>query len=134
MHHNEFYLILFPCLFIADYVYNAILACFMRSSDGKISSDSRFIYSMHLKSMQSPVFSRILFLRDYRKSCVWLVLGQLINFIFAAFYIFICLFFIDFAIEHSVLFSSIHFIVMLAVSIIIALEHLIILNNAGQLK
>ena len=133
MEYNAYYILIFPCLFLANYICNAVFASFMRPADGFISGDSRMIYSKRMHSPRSEVLCRIFFLRNYQLVCTNLVIGQIINFAFVLFYIIFSMFFTELAVKLSVTMAIIHFSVFLLISLITAIEHLIILNDAGKI-
>ena len=131
--YNESYLLLFPLIFVAVYIYNAVMAAFMSPDSGNVSANSRLIYSSRMHAPLSTALSMIFFVRSYPLVCTLLVIGQAINFVFGIFYAFICLFAFSFAVNFSVILVSVHLVIILVIGIILSFEHLSILMKNGKL-
>lgn len=95
-------------IFVGDYFINLI---------GGLTTKPWYYYrknekgpfSSHMKYMKSSFLCRLFFIKYKREVCLWYFWGQLLNFCFAVFYIVICLFFFDFAVDNCITIACVHF-------------------------
>lgn len=126
-------LLILPVVFLADYIFNSVLAAFVRPAKGRVSADSRMIYSYHVFFSRRPLVCRLLFAARHKEICLWLAINQTLNFLFLLIYVIVCVIDIAFAERYAVLLASIHFGTLLLAGLVLAIEHLYALKKHGQI-